>query len=131
MAELGREPPVASASVRDEEVAAVEGSAVWDGLAIDRLATVPDDALTVRAGEEVRFHEAGPPAEDVTATVYTAASISDLTLEAITVVTLEPDAPVLRVDLPVGDYVVAFSRTWDDDHSTVGYVRLVVVEPGG
>ena len=105
-------------------MAGVRGSTVWDGRAVDRIPELPDIVVAVAAGESVEF--TGDLPQDVYVTAYAESAVLDGTLAATAGGPLDASGGRWAVELPPGRYLVAVSRTWDDDHSVVDYFAVDV-----
>lgn len=111
-------------SSADRVVPGARGSYVWDGIAVDREARLPDDATVVDPGETITFH--GELPHSLHLTVYAESAVHTRTMAATTSTPLQSSQPIWIVSLPSSRFLIAVSRTWDDDHSVVDYFTLAV-----
>ncbi len=118
------EPRALELELEGRTVTGVRGSTVWDGRAVDRIPELPDIVVPVAAGASVTF--SGDLPQDVFVTAYAESAVLDGTLAATTGGPLDSSGGQWLVDLPPGRYLVAVSRTWDDDHSVVDYFAVDV-----
>lgn len=102
----------------------VRGSSVWDGMAVDRQALLPDDAIVVNPGERITFRGELPDALHLT--IYEEAAVRSRTMAATGSTPLSASKPTWVVSPSSGRFLAAVSRTWDDDHSVVDYFALIV-----
>lgn len=121
---MGAEPRPLELELDGRTVAGVRGSTVWDGRAVDRVPELPDIVVPVAAGGSVTF--VGDLPQDVFVTAYAESAVLDGTLAATAGGPLDSSGGQWVVDLPSGRYLVAVSRTWDDDHSVVDYFAVDV-----